>query len=74
MITKICLISFIDDTSNWPREFSTIKQFKIIEDESDFDFQQRVEKWILEDRNLNSWDIRNLKITCEGIWRRNDRG
>jgi len=73
MITKICLISFIDLISNWPREFSTIKQFEIIEDESDFDFQQRVEKWILEDRNLNSWDIRNLKITCEGIWRRNDR-
>lgn len=73
MTTKICLISFTDTTSNWPREFSTIKQFEIIEDESHFDFERRVEKWILEDRNLNSYNIRNLKITCEGIWRRNDK-
>lgn len=44
MTTKICLISFIDVTSNWPREFSTIKQFEIIEDESHFDFECRVKK------------------------------
>lgn len=73
MTTKICLISFIDTTSNWPRKFSTIKQFEFLEGETDDDFECRVEKWISEDRNLESYEIQNLNITCEGIWQRNDR-